>query len=81
MDIYLEENVYISEKNENRVAMETDFDALAWGKSNVLKYHILSKMTKDILVVLINTVASESFFSVGVRVIEPHRSSLSTETV
>ena len=30
LDIYLEEDVYINEKNENGVAMKTDFDALAW---------------------------------------------------
>jgi hypothetical protein len=30
LDIYLEENIYISEKNENGVVRKTDFDALAW---------------------------------------------------
>jgi hypothetical protein len=30
LDIYLEEDVYICEKNENGVAMEADFDALEW---------------------------------------------------
>jgi hypothetical protein len=81
LDTYLEEDVYISDKNKNGVAMETDFDALAWWKSNVLKYHILSKMAKDILVISISTIASESSFNANGRVIESHRTSLSTETI
>jgi hypothetical protein len=74
LDIYLEEDVYLSD-------METDFDALAWWKCNALKYRILSKMARDILAVPISTVPSESSFSAGGRVIEPHRASLSPETV
>ena len=81
LDIYLEEDVYIREKNENGIAMDADFDALEWWKSNALKYHILSKMAKDILVVPISTVTSESFFCVGGRVIEPYKASLATDTV
>jgi hypothetical protein len=61
--------------------METDFDALAWWKCNALKYGILSKMARDILVVPISTVALESSFSADGRVIEPHRASLFLETV
>ena len=38
-------------------------------------------MARDFLVVSINTVASESSFSTGGRVIEPHRASLSSEIV
>jgi hypothetical protein len=37
-------------------------------------------MARDILVVPITTVPSESSFSVGDRVIDPHRASLSTKT-
>jgi hypothetical protein len=44
-------------------------------------YRILSKMAKDILVVPISTIVSESSFSAGGRVIELHRASLYTETV
>jgi hypothetical protein len=43
LDIYLEEDVYICEKNENGIAMEADFDALELWKSNALKYRILSQ--------------------------------------
>jgi hypothetical protein len=66
LDIYLEEDVYLS-------GMETDFDVLAWWKYNALKYRILSKMTRDILPIPISTIASESSFSAGGRVIESHR--------
>ncbi|XP_059428518.1 zinc finger BED domain-containing protein RICESLEEPER 2-like [Corylus avellana] len=81
LDVYLEEDVYICGKNENGVYMETNFDALAWWKCNALKYRILSRMAKDILAVPISTVASEFSFSAGGRVIEPHRASLSPDTV
>ncbi|XP_059436160.1 zinc finger BED domain-containing protein RICESLEEPER 2-like [Corylus avellana] len=81
LDVYLEEDVYICGRNENGVYMETNFDALAWWKCNALKYRILSRMAKDILAVPISTVASESSFSAGGRVIEPHRASLSPDTV
>jgi hypothetical protein len=46
-----------------------------------LKYHILSKMTKDILVVLISTIVSEFSFSAGGRIIEPYKASLYIETI
>ncbi|XP_059429102.1 zinc finger BED domain-containing protein RICESLEEPER 2-like [Corylus avellana] len=81
LHVYLEEDVYISDKNENRDDMEIDFEVLACWNYNALKYRILSKMARDILAVPISTVASESSFSAGGRVIEPHRASLSIETV
>jgi hypothetical protein len=74
LDIYLEEDVYFN-------GMKTYFDTLEWWKCNALKYRILSKIVKDILVVLINTVTLESSFSASGRVIEPHRASLSPETI
>jgi hypothetical protein len=65
----------------NGVEMEIDFDALAWWKCNALKYRILSKMARDILIVPISTVSLESSSNAGGRVIESHRASLSPETV
>ncbi|XP_062176097.1 zinc finger BED domain-containing protein RICESLEEPER 1-like [Alnus glutinosa] len=81
LDVYLEEDVYICEKDVNGEDIDAEFEALAWWKFNALKYRILSKMARDILAVPITTVASESSFSVGGRVIGPHRARLSTETV
>ncbi|XP_038996673.1 zinc finger BED domain-containing protein RICESLEEPER 2-like [Hibiscus syriacus] len=57
------------------------FDALGWWKENNLKFNILSKMAADILAIPVTTVASESAFSAGGRVIDPHRSSLGTKMV
>jgi hypothetical protein len=80
LDIYLEEDVFISE-SENGNDSDANFDALVWWKSNALNYRILSKMARDLLVVPISTVASESSFNAGGRVIEPCRVSLSIDTV
>ncbi|GAA0138309.1 hypothetical protein LIER_00077 [Lithospermum erythrorhizon] len=57
------------------------FDVLIWWMGNEEKYHVLSKMAKDIITILVTTVASESTFSVGKRVIDPKRASMKTDTV
>ncbi|KAE8686623.1 hypothetical protein F3Y22_tig00111053pilonHSYRG00069 [Hibiscus syriacus] len=54
---------------------------LGWWKENNIKFNILSKMAADILAIPVTTVASESAFSAGGRVIDPHRSSLGTKMV
>ncbi|KAL6533721.1 hypothetical protein OROHE_013554 [Orobanche hederae] len=56
-------------------------DCLEWWKVNSPKYLILSKMAQDILAIPVTNVASESAFSAGGRVIEPHRAFLKPETV
>lgn len=57
------------------------FDILDWWKNNEYKYPILSQVARDILVVPVSTVASESAFSTGGRVLDPFRSSLSHKVV
>lgn len=74
LDVYLEEGRYICSPGES-------FDALQWWKSNTLKFRVLSEMAKDILSVPITTVASESTFSAGGRVLDQYRSSLKPNTV
>ncbi|KAK2454964.1 zinc finger BED domain-containing protein RICESLEEPER [Trifolium repens] len=59
----------------------TSFSALDLRRNNSMKYKILSKMAADILAILISTVASESTFSVGGRVIDEFRSKLSEDSV
>ena len=72
LDIYLKEDIFIYD-SQNGEDSDANFDALGWWKSNALKYRILSKMARDILAVLVSTIALESSFSAGGRVIEPHK--------
>lgn len=74
MNVYLEENVYICD-------YETHFDALKWWRVNQLKYSRLSKMVCDILSIPITTVALESTFSKGGRVIDSRRASIPVDIV
>ena len=48
---------------------------------NCSKYKILSRIAKDIFAIPVSTVASESAFSTGGRVLNPFRSSLSPKMV
>ncbi|KAG5566730.1 hypothetical protein RHGRI_002319 [Rhododendron griersonianum] len=58
-----------------------DFDVLLWWKNNSNKYPILSQLARDVLAMPVSTVASESAFSTGGRVLDPFRSSLSPSMV
>ncbi|KAK9195151.1 hypothetical protein WN943_003270 [Citrus x changshan-huyou] len=74
-----EVDFYLLESCEN---LENEsFDVLDWWKINSSKYPILSYVTRDILAMLVSTMASESAFSTGGRVLDPHRCSLSTRTM
>jgi len=75
LDKYLEEPVHLFKKGEN-----DSFDILEWWKVNAGKYPVLSMMARDILAIPISTVASESAFSTGGRVISAHRSSMKSST-
>ena len=75
LEVYLEEGLYIPDSSSN------SFSALEWWKNNSLKYKILSKMAADILAIPISTVASESTFSAGGRVIDEFRSRLNEESI
>ena len=58
-----------------------EFDILARWKNNGLKYHILQKIAKDILVILVITVASNFVFSTCGRLLSPHHSRLHPKTM
>lgn len=77
MDVYLKECVYIFDDGTN---IDMVFEALEWWKVNNLKYYILSVMARDILVVPISTIALESTFNDGGRVINPYRVLISRTT-
>lgn len=57
------------------------FDILSWWKSNQVTFPILSTLARDVLAVQVSTVASESAFSAGGRVVGPFRSSLDPEII
>lgn len=57
------------------------FDILSWWKAHQQVYPVLSLLARDVLGVQASTVASESAFSAGGRVIDPFCSSLEPEMV
>ncbi|XP_060204562.1 zinc finger BED domain-containing protein DAYSLEEPER-like [Lycium barbarum] len=69
LDLYLEEASLDHKINPN-------LDVLGFWKDNRLRYPELSSMARDVLSVPITTVASESAFSIGGRVIGKFRSSI-----
>ncbi|CAN0917283.1 Putative AC transposase [Linum grandiflorum] len=70
LDNYLNEEILPSEECEN------DFSILMWWRQNGPKYPILQAITRDVLAILVTSVASECAFSSGGRLLEPHRSRL-----
>ncbi|KAE8662993.1 hypothetical protein F3Y22_tig00113124pilonHSYRG00617 [Hibiscus syriacus] len=72
LDNYLKEKLLLK---------DVDLDLLAWWKTNGGKYPTLQRITKDILAILVSTVASESTFSISGRLISPHRSRLHPKTL
>ncbi|WOL08587.1 zinc finger BED domain-containing protein RICESLEEPER 2-like [Canna indica] len=58
-----------------------DVDVLKWWSVNSGRYPILASMSREILAILISTVASESTFSTGGRVLDEFRSSLAPSMV
>ncbi|KZV52419.1 hypothetical protein F511_34564, partial [Dorcoceras hygrometricum] len=73
LDYYLEESLL--PRNTG------DFDILCWWKTNGIKYPILHNIAKDVLAIPVTTVASESTFSTGGRVLSVHRNRLHPKTV
>ncbi|KAL2923402.1 Zinc finger BED domain-containing protein RICESLEEPER 2 [Bienertia sinuspersici] len=55
---------------------DSDFDVLKFWQSQCTLYPVLARMAKDILAIPITSVASESSFSMGGRVLTEYRSSL-----
>jgi hypothetical protein len=57
------------------------FDILSWWKAHCGKYPILARVARDVLAIPATTVASESAFSSGGRVVHKYRSSLDPQVV
>jgi len=69
---------YLAEDPENE---RPDFDILAWWKVNSPRFPILGMMARDVLAIPISSVASESAFSTGGRILDQFRSSLTPKLV
>ncbi|KAL6549859.1 hypothetical protein OROMI_020347 [Orobanche minor] len=74
VDQYLDAPLELTEDEEK-------FDILLWWKVNDYKFLVLAAIAKDVLAIQTSTVASESCFSTGGRVIDCFSSSLTTKTV
>lgn len=75
IDAYLDEPA-VDDDEDNE-----DFDVLKYWKTNEKKFVILSIMARDVFSIPITTVASESAFSKGGRVLSKYRSSILPEHV
>nr|XP_009779205.1 PREDICTED: zinc finger BED domain-containing protein DAYSLEEPER-like isoform X2 [Nicotiana sylvestris] len=68
-------DLFMEEPNLDRKA-NPDLDVLAFWKENRLRFPELSLMARDVLSIPISTVASESTFSIGGRIIGKFQSSI-----
>ncbi|KZV39550.1 zinc finger BED domain-containing protein RICESLEEPER 2-like [Dorcoceras hygrometricum] len=67
--------------NEMVEEYHDSFDILGWWKQNCHRFPILAQIARDVLAIPISTVASESAFSTGGRVLDCFRSSLTPMVV
>ncbi|KAK8918950.1 hypothetical protein KSP39_PZI021474 [Platanthera zijinensis] len=72
--------MYLTETRIKKVVGES-FDILNWWKTNSTRFPVMSLMARDVLAIPVTTVASESAFSTGGRVLDQFRSSLSPKVV
>jgi mRNA-degrading endonuclease RelE of RelBE toxin-antitoxin system len=61
--------------------LTANFDILHWWKVNSTKFLILAQIARDVLIILVTTVASKSDFSIGGRVLDPFQSLLAPSTL
>lgn len=78
MTVKSELEKYFSEDNEED---KKGFDILKWWKDNANRFPVLARMARDLLAIPISTVASESAFSSGGRILDDFRSSLTPTMV
>nr|XP_016433515.1 PREDICTED: zinc finger BED domain-containing protein RICESLEEPER 2-like [Nicotiana tabacum] len=78
VDTRTELDKYLGEETEDDTK---EFDVLLWWKLNSARFHILAEMVRDVLAILISSVASECAFSTGGRLLDSFRSSLTPKLV
>ncbi|OMP10137.1 hypothetical protein COLO4_04792 [Corchorus olitorius] len=71
-------DVYLQEDREKK---REDFDILTWWKINSPRFPILSCIARDVLVVPVSSVTSESASSTGGRILDVYRSCLAAKHV
>jgi len=71
LDLYLEEPT-----KDPKI----DLDILEFWKASSMSYPELASMARDLLIIPVSSVASESAFSIGKKVITPCRCSVNPET-
>ncbi|KAL3646044.1 hypothetical protein CASFOL_011224 [Castilleja foliolosa] len=79
VDISNEFDKYLNDPFES--PNNDDFNLLEWWKTNSGRYPTLSKIAKDVFALPSSTVASENAFSLGGRVVDPFRASLTPKMV
>ena len=67
--------------DDKRLDRRQDIDVLSWWQMERFHYPILSQLARDVLTIPISTVASESAFSIGGKVLDQCRTSLLLDTV
>jgi hAT family protein/uncharacterized protein DUF4413 len=75
---YLEVDNYLKHHFEIDLS---NYNILEWWREKSVKYPILSRIAKDILAIPASTVASESAFSAGKRVLDEKRSRLAPHSI
>ena len=60
---------------------DPSFDLLMWWKDKKKRYPILVRMARDVVVIPVSTVDSESAFSTGGRILDSFRTSLTPKMV
>ncbi|KAL6274191.1 hypothetical protein ACE6H2_024883 [Prunus campanulata] len=62
--------------DEERLDRKQDMDVLSWWQMEHFHYPILSNLARDVLTIPISTVALESAFSIGGKVLDQYRTLL-----
>lgn len=70
-----------SDLEENKLPRVENYNVLGYWNRNKSRFPVLSQMARDVLAIPLSTVASEYAFSVGGRVLNAYRSSLTPQTV